>query len=49
MEPDMAHLIDRNLVERVNTVLLLGILWAALATCVLGALVYDIGYWFDGQ
>jgi hypothetical protein len=45
----MAHLIDRNLVERVNTALLLGILWAALATCVLGALVYDIGYWFDGQ
>jgi hypothetical protein len=22
---------------------------AALATCVLGALAYDIGYWFDGQ
>jgi hypothetical protein len=43
----MAHLIDKNLVERVNNALLLGILWAALATCVLGALAYDIGYWFD--
>ena len=36
------HLIDKNLVERANTVLLLGILWAALAVCVLGALAYDI-------
>jgi len=39
----MAHLIDKDLVERVNNALLLGILWAALATCVLGALAYDIG------
>src|SRR5262249_46886749 len=40
--PLMTHLIDKNLVERANTVLLLGILWAALAVCVLGALAYDI-------
>jgi len=32
----MTHLIDKNLAERANTVLLLGILWAALAVCVLG-------------
>jgi hypothetical protein len=44
----MAHLIDKNLVERANTALLLGILWAALAICVLGALAYDIAYWFEG-
>jgi hypothetical protein len=44
----MAHLLDKNLVERANTMLLLGILWAALATCVLGALAYDISYWFEG-
>ena len=44
----MAHLIDKNLVERANTALLLGILWAALAICVLGALAYDITYWFEG-
>ena len=48
MEPAMAHLIDRNFVERANTALLLGILWGALATCVLGALAYDIAYWLDG-
>jgi hypothetical protein len=44
----MAHLIDKNLLEHANAVLLLGILWAALATCVLGALAYDIRYWFEG-
>jgi hypothetical protein len=44
----MAHLIDRNLIERANTALLLGTLWGALAICVLGALAYDIAYWLDG-
>ena len=44
----MAHLIDKQLVERANTTLLLGILWAALALCVLGALSYDILYWLEG-
>ena len=48
VEPAMAPLIDRNLVERANTALLLAILWGALATCVLGALAYDIAYWLDG-
>ena len=27
---------------------LLGILWVGLAACVLGALSYDIAYWFEG-
>jgi hypothetical protein len=44
----MAHLIDKNLVERANTALVLGILWAALGTCVLGALAYDIRYCLEG-
>ena len=48
VESAMAPLIDRNLVERANTALLLAILWGALATCVLGALAYDIAYWLDG-
>ena len=38
----MTHLIDKNLVERANTVLLLGILWAALAVCVLEANIDDL-------
>ncbi len=36
----MAHLVDREFVERANTVLLLGV-------CVIGALAYDIGYWLQ--
>jgi hypothetical protein len=48
MEPVMAHLIDKIFVERANAVLLLGILWSALA-CVLGALAYDIAYPIGGR
>jgi hypothetical protein len=44
----MAHLVDKHMVERANTVVLLGILWGSLAVCALGATVYDIGYWFGG-
>ena len=42
----MAHLVDKQLVERANRVLLLGILWSAIAACVIGALAYDIIYLF---
>ena len=40
------HLLDKKLVERASTVLLLGILWSSLATCVLAALSYEIVSWF---
>jgi hypothetical protein len=46
--PIMAHSVERSLVERANAALVLAILWAALATCVLGALAYDMHYWFEG-
>ena len=42
----VSRLVDKRFVERANAVLLLGILWGALAVCVLGALSYDIVYWF---
>jgi len=29
-------------------VLLLSILWGAIAACVIGALAYDIAYWIKG-
>jgi hypothetical protein len=48
VEAIMTHLVDKNLVERANTVLVLGILWAGLAICVLGALAYDIAHWLEG-
>ena len=48
MEAIITHLIDKNFVESVNRVLLLGMLWSGLAACVVGALSYDIAYWFQG-
>jgi len=41
----MAHLVDKELVERANAVLLLSVLWGGFAACVIGALAYDISYW----
>src|SRR5215831_8069420 len=43
----MAHLVDKEFVQRANTVLLLGVLWTGLAVCVIGALAYDIAYWLQ--
>jgi len=43
----MAQFLDRNLVERASTAMLLGTLWLALATCVLAALAYDVR-WIAG-
>jgi len=45
----VARLIDKRFIERAHTMLLLGILWSALALCVLGALSYDIAYWFGAR
>ena len=47
MEAIMAHLVDKKVIERANTLLLMGILWSGLAVCVLGALSYDIAHWFS--
>jgi hypothetical protein len=41
------HLVDKEFVQRANTAVLLGILWAGLAVCVIGALAYDIAYWLQ--
>jgi hypothetical protein len=49
VEAIVTHLVDKNVVERANTVLLLGILWGGLAICVLGAPAYDVVYWLDGR
>jgi hypothetical protein len=41
----MAHLVDKHFVQRANTALMLGLLWGALAACVIAALVYDVARW----
>ena len=43
----MAHLVDKEVVERANSVAVLGI-WAALAACIVGALAYDVAHWLEG-
>jgi hypothetical protein len=45
MRPAVIHRVDKRLVERAETVLLLGILWSAFGICVLGAFAYDIAHW----
>ena len=43
----MAHPVDKHFVERANTVLLLTVLWGALAACAIGAMVYDMVHWLN--
>jgi hypothetical protein len=44
----MAHLVDKEFLERANSVLLLGILWGGLAACVVAATLFDIVLWVRG-
>ena len=41
----MAHLVDKDFVQRANTAVLLSILWGGLAACAIGAMIYDIAHW----
>ena len=43
---DKAHFVDKHMLARVNTALMLGLIGTGLATCVFGAAVYDIGHLF---
>ena len=42
----VAHLVERELLQRANTAVLLTMVWGGLAACAFGAVVYDIGRWF---
>jgi hypothetical protein len=37
--------LDRHSLQRANTILMLGMLWAGLAVCALGALAFDVALW----
>jgi hypothetical protein len=41
----MAHLVEKEFIERANRMLMLGFLWAGFAACAVGALIYDIDRW----
>jgi hypothetical protein len=41
----MSHHVDIHTLQRANTVLLLSMVWAGLAACAIGAMIYDISHW----
>jgi hypothetical protein len=43
----MAHIIDREVVERANTVVMLSVLWGGLAACAIAAMVFEVAYWLS--
>jgi hypothetical protein len=43
----VSHLVDKHLIARANTVLLLSMLWGGFAACALGAMVYDLTHWLS--
>jgi hypothetical protein len=43
----MAFLVDRQLLDRANRALLIGVVGGGLLVCALGASIYDIGDWLD--
>ena len=42
----MGQLADKHLLWRLNLAVILGLFWAALVTCVVAAVVYDVGRLF---
>ena len=41
------HLVDRHMLARLNSAIMLGMIGTGLAACAFGALVYDIGRLFS--
>jgi hypothetical protein len=44
---DMAQLLGKDLLMRVNAALLLGVIGGGLVLCAVAAVIYDIGLVFD--
>lgn len=42
-----AHFVDRQMLARLNTAVVLGLVGCGLGACAIGAFVYDIGRWFS--
>ena len=41
------HFIDKQLLDRLNTVVVLVLVGSGLAACVIGAFTYDVGRWLS--
>ena len=44
----MGQLVDKRLLKRANTALLLILVWGGVAACAIAATVYDVSHWFLG-
>jgi hypothetical protein len=44
---DWSHVVDRQMLARLNTAIVFGMIATGLATCVLGAAIFDVGRWFS--
>jgi hypothetical protein len=44
---DKVHFVDKQMLARLNTAIMLGLIGTGLATCVLGACIYDVGRLFS--
>jgi hypothetical protein len=42
----MAHLVEKQFLERANSVLLLSLICGGLAVCAFGAIAFDLSRWF---
>lgn len=42
-----AYFVDRQILARLNSAVMLGLVGSGLAACAIGAFVYDIGRWFS--
>jgi hypothetical protein len=41
----MVHFVDKHLLQRANTALLLTLVWGGVAGCAIAAMVYDVSNW----
>jgi hypothetical protein len=41
------HFVDKQLLDRLNTVVVLVLVGSGLAACVIGAFTYDVGRWLS--
>jgi hypothetical protein len=43
----MVHFVDKHLLQRANTALLLTLVWGGVAACAIAAMVFDVKHWID--
>jgi hypothetical protein len=44
---DWPHAVDKQMLARLNAAFVFGMIATGLATCVFGAVIFDVGRWFS--